>query len=84
MQTTKVRSGPFRRANDTDAMREAINKLEAYKGLRRTSQYQLKINEVNFYPDTGTVQIDQLPKQREKGICEFLRLLESRNLLCKR
>jgi hypothetical protein len=72
---------PLRLPNDPPEMRAAIERLEQYDGLRRTSVYQLKIGDVNFYPGTGSVQIDRLAAQKKKGIEEVLRLLQQRNLL---
>ena len=46
-------------------------------GYERPSPHQLKVGKVNFYPSTGTIQVDGEPARRpETGLPEFQRLIE--------
>jgi hypothetical protein len=53
---TPTKSNPIAKPNDTDEMREAIELLTS-EGVHfsRPTQYQLKIGDLNFYPDTGRI-----------------------------
>lgn len=44
--------------------------------IRRTSKHQIKHREVNYYRSTGTITIDGIGRQPEKGPKAFLKLLE--------
>jgi hypothetical protein len=62
---------------DPPSMTEAIDRfMKACLPVYRPSEYQLKIDGVNFYPSTGTVQIDGQSKQQGTGINEVFRILQ--------
>lgn len=74
------RSLKRRQEGDSERFDAANDMLEAMKVFyKRTSADQLKIRDINFYPNTGTIKIDDERKsRREKGLEELKRLLEER------
>ena len=61
-------------------MKEAITALEAIapSGVRfvRKTAHHLKSGKYNFYPDTGTVTEDDMPKLKRRRLNVFLDLIE--------
>lgn len=65
-------------------MRAAIDELERRNvDFIRPTQHQLKIDDINFYPDTGTIVVDNGRALLQRGLEELLKLIESRNLIPK-
>ena len=69
MPKIRSRTAPLRRGGDSPEMRAAIDQLES-QGVRfiRPTQFQLKIGDINFYPDTGTIQLDGCEASEERGL----------------
>ena len=62
---------------DTEAMKEAYAWLQRKKiQFIRPSMYQLKIGELNYYPDRGTIQIDGMRANQERGFGAFKAIIE--------
>ena len=71
---------PLHLPDDSDEMKEAIAALEALapsgvKFVRKTA-HQLKSRNYNFYPNTGTLTEDDMPKLKRRGLNVFLDLIE--------
>ena len=67
---------PLRRDDDTPAMTEAIDALESwnFKPVRPASRFQIKIRDLNYYPDSGSMNFDGQKRERDQGL-EALKLL---------
>ena len=77
MAKKKWESSSPNREGDPQYMTDAIKRFEdACLPVGRPSDYQLKIGGLNFWPSTGTVQIDGQAKQEATGIDEVFRILE--------
>jgi len=66
--------------SDTEAMARAIGQLNAARiRFCRPTRFQLKIGNVNYYPDRGTIYIDgEAEPERERGINSLLDRVQSR------
>ena len=61
---------------DTAAMRHAIERLLAAKiQFHRANKIQLKIDDLSFWPNTGTIRRDGGAARRERGIEALIWLL---------
>ena len=79
MPKLRSRTAPLVRENDRREMREAIAQLQAREvHFIRPTQYQLKIDDINFYPETGRIQIDGSKALKERGLSALLQIVESR------
>lgn len=68
---------PSRYQRDSDKMRQAIDWLETQGySFSRPTEWQLKIGEINFYPDKGTIIRDRgrLPHP-DRGLAALQKLL---------
>lgn len=68
---------PLRQSGDSKKMTEAINWAQKH-GLEiyRTTDLCLHIEGYNFWPDKGTIQWDDRPRHKEKGLAALARLLK--------
>lgn len=65
----RKKSFPLRTETDSPAMSQAIDWLEARRyAVRRTSEIQLKIGPVNFYPDSGSINLDEQKRLNKFGL----------------
>jgi hypothetical protein len=63
-------------ANDPTELRANIARLINLKYfVKRCSPHHLKVERVNFWPTTGSIQIDGQPRRPERGWSAFLALL---------
>ena len=69
MTRRRRQGGPLRRPGDLPAMTEAIDWFER-RGLavERVSPLQLKYGELNYYPHSGAMNFDQLPRMEGRGL----------------
>jgi hypothetical protein len=65
------------RPGDTDETRRQIAELLA-RGfpVRRLTEYQLKIGDINYYPTKGTITIDPSQRHPKKGFNALIELLQ--------
>lgn len=69
---------PISSADDSLAMTEAIEHLRASGyPLFRPTPHQLKIRDVSYYPNKGTIVVDGKTQEAEKGLAALQRILES-------
>lgn len=67
---------PLIQRNDHPAMREAATWCQSSRlEVRRVSIFQLKYGLINFYPQTGTIHIDELGTVPESGLLVFQSLV---------
>jgi hypothetical protein len=73
---------PLERDDDTPAMRSFANWA---KELRlwyiRPAKYQVKIGDVNYYPDRGTIHVDGESRASERYLDGLEKVLKRKNLL---
>lgn len=70
-------SGPLFYPDDTPRTYELIRELIDMKlFVRRPSKYHIKHGDVNFWPSTGTITIDNVGRHPEKGKEAFIALLQ--------
>ena len=68
--------------DDSPAISMAIKVLLAKKYyIRRPSKFQLKLDDVNFYPTTGKITIDPYTVHNERGLKSLVDLLDNRKRL---
>lgn len=68
--------------DDSHAICAAIKVLLAKKYyVRRPSKFQLKLDDVNFYPTTGKITIDPYTVHNERGLKSLVELLDKRKRL---
>jgi hypothetical protein len=72
----RSRTAPLRRAGDSLEMRAAVDQLQS-QGVRfiRPTPFQLKIGDINFYPDTGTILLDGGKALEERGLPALLQII---------
>lgn len=77
MPKIRSRTAPLRRPGDSLEMSAAITYLKD-KGVRfiRPTDFQLKIGHVNFYPNTGTIQLDGCKAAEERGLTALQKILD--------
>jgi hypothetical protein len=77
MPKMKSRTAPLRRAGDSMEMRAAVDQLQSQGvGFIRPTPFQLKIGDINFYPDKGTIYLDDRGKAlKERGLPVLLEIL---------
>lgn len=80
MAKQRSRIAPIRRDDDSPAMCEAISWLERNKwSFYRPTHVQLKIDDVSYYPDRGTIMIDGYGSpSSESGLPALQALLDRR------
>lgn len=68
---------PLRSPDNTPQMDEAIDRLDALNvPITRTSDHQLKVWDLNYWPNTGSISIDGQGKCQLRGLELFLDLVE--------
>jgi hypothetical protein len=67
---------PLDQLNDHPAMCEAVAWCRANNiPVRRSTQFQLKYGPINFWPEKGTIHVDELGTLSQKGLTVFKALL---------
>jgi hypothetical protein len=68
---------PLRLPGDSARWKEAVDWCEA-EGIpvTRRSSYQLKVGNLNFYPDGGSMNYDACPRLPQEGLPAFEELVE--------
>jgi len=80
MPKIRSRHNPLRLPLDSPKMRAAIDALERRNlDLIRPTSHQLKIDDINFYPDKGTIVADNSRALPQRGLKALLKLIDSRN-----
>jgi hypothetical protein len=70
-------TAPPIRDGDTPKMRAAIDTLQAHgANVTRCSPYHLKIGHINFYPDTGKINLDGHKAYKDRGLDVLLSILK--------
>ena len=65
------------RKEDSEEMKEAIRRIGATGlPLVRCSAHQLKSGHVNYWPASGRIFIDRMPKVQERGLEAFIEAAE--------
>lgn len=71
------RSMPLDQPNDRPAMKQAVAWFRTKKlKVARHTLHQLKYGLINFYPERGTISVDQLGTLTKKGLEVVQALLE--------
>lgn len=67
---------PLDQPDDHPVMRETVAWCRANKiYLRRPTRFQLKVGSINFWPEKGTIYVDELGTLSQKGLPIFKALL---------
>jgi hypothetical protein len=63
---------------DTAEWRRQIEVLQkhGYNNMRRCNEHHIKIGEINYYPNTGTITTDPAHRHSQKGLEALLEVLE--------
>lgn len=82
MPKMRSRHKPVRLPLDSPKMRAAVDELERRKvDFIRPTPHQLMIDDINFYPNKGTIVVDNNHTLPQRGLEALLKLIESRNII---
>lgn len=71
------KSLPLKQPSDRFEMTKAIEWCQSKNiPIRRQTTFQLKIGPINFFPNKGTVHVDEIGTLTERGLEVFQALLE--------
>lgn len=81
----RSRERPLREDEDSQTMREAIAWIESQDlPVYRPNIGCYYVEGVKFWPDAGTVQIDDRKREKERGLAGFERVLRREGILTTR
>lgn len=81
----RSRERPLREDGDSQRMREAITWIESHDlPVYRPNIGCYYVERVKFWPDAGTVQIDDRKREKETGLAGFERVLRREGILTAR
>lgn len=67
---------------DSEKMRQAIDWIESHDlPVYRPTDVCYYVEGVKLWPDTGTVQIDDHPREKQKGLAGFEQVLRREGIL---